>query len=287
MRNYIIGVGAQKSGTSWIGKYFEDHPDVFMSPMKELHYFDDIFNKNNRFAFKIRRIKNLSNMVHGSKRKEIVESLNVKESQVNLLASVIGIDSLSSYRNYFESRCSDSSKKLCEITPAYSILGVDGFEAIKSISAKVKIFFVMRDPIDRAWSAIKFSKKDTNDLTEISKKEIEAFVSDKENLSRGNYKRTINDISKVFNEDDFLVMFYEDLFTDKSIKKLCDFADIKYMSASLSSKVNVTNKIEMPVEVKEFLLESFHEQYEWAFDYFGDQLPKVWLDNYRACYEKK
>ncbi|NIJ43343.1 hypothetical protein FHS78_003657 [Parvibaculum indicum] len=38
---FILGVGAQKAGTSWLHDYLERRPEVFMpSPWKELHYFD-------------------------------------------------------------------------------------------------------------------------------------------------------------------------------------------------------------------------------------------------------
>jgi hypothetical protein len=39
----MVGVGAQKAGTTWLFDYLGRHPDVAMSPIKELHYFDQIF----------------------------------------------------------------------------------------------------------------------------------------------------------------------------------------------------------------------------------------------------
>lgn len=42
-RTYVVGVGAQKAGTSWLYDYLASRPDTFMSPIKELHYFDAEF----------------------------------------------------------------------------------------------------------------------------------------------------------------------------------------------------------------------------------------------------
>ncbi|MDM8553304.1 sulfotransferase domain-containing protein [Desulfococcaceae bacterium HSG7] len=42
--NFLI-IGAQKSGTTWLGHMLRQHPDVFM-PEQEVHFFD----KENRFA---------------------------------------------------------------------------------------------------------------------------------------------------------------------------------------------------------------------------------------------
>ena len=36
----FIGIGAQKSGTSWLYKQFEKSNQIDITPIKELHYFD-------------------------------------------------------------------------------------------------------------------------------------------------------------------------------------------------------------------------------------------------------
>ena len=36
----FLGIGAQKSGTTWLHHNLSQHPGVWMPPVKELHYFD-------------------------------------------------------------------------------------------------------------------------------------------------------------------------------------------------------------------------------------------------------
>jgi hypothetical protein len=36
----LIGIGAQRSGTTWLATYFYHHPEVFMPLLKELHFFN-------------------------------------------------------------------------------------------------------------------------------------------------------------------------------------------------------------------------------------------------------
>jgi hypothetical protein len=38
----FLCVGAQKAGTSWLYRQLEPHPDFWMPPVKELHYFDQL-----------------------------------------------------------------------------------------------------------------------------------------------------------------------------------------------------------------------------------------------------
>ncbi|MGB6176103.1 MAG: hypothetical protein WBF43_07170 [Methylocella sp.] len=37
--NILLNIGTMKSGTSWLAKQLEDHPDIFLPPVKEVHYF--------------------------------------------------------------------------------------------------------------------------------------------------------------------------------------------------------------------------------------------------------
>src|ERR671918_378664 len=36
----FLGIGAQKARTSWLYQHLREHPNVWMPPEKELHYFD-------------------------------------------------------------------------------------------------------------------------------------------------------------------------------------------------------------------------------------------------------
>jgi len=42
----FVGIGAQRSGTSWLYNCLNEHPDVFM-PQKEVHYFDKLNKTKN------------------------------------------------------------------------------------------------------------------------------------------------------------------------------------------------------------------------------------------------
>ena len=36
----FLCIGAQKAGTGWLYEQLREHPDFWMPPLKELHYFD-------------------------------------------------------------------------------------------------------------------------------------------------------------------------------------------------------------------------------------------------------
>jgi hypothetical protein len=37
----FIGIGAQKSGTTWLSRNLGLHPEIWIPSVKEVHYFDD------------------------------------------------------------------------------------------------------------------------------------------------------------------------------------------------------------------------------------------------------
>ena len=45
----FLGIGAQKSGTSWLAENLRIHPEIFVSAEKELHYFDRHCHRSLRY----------------------------------------------------------------------------------------------------------------------------------------------------------------------------------------------------------------------------------------------
>ena len=37
----FLGIGAQKAGTTWLYRGLQQHPDIWLPPVKELHVFDE------------------------------------------------------------------------------------------------------------------------------------------------------------------------------------------------------------------------------------------------------
>ena len=63
---FILGVGAQRAGTSWLNSYLSSHPCVCMSEIKELHYFDALWSEShrlhyqNKFTLALKRLESAS-----------------------------------------------------------------------------------------------------------------------------------------------------------------------------------------------------------------------------------
>ncbi len=53
-RTLVFGIGAQKSGKTWLSAYLRDHPDVHLPPRKELHFWNGVRPPHDPFPMKRR-----------------------------------------------------------------------------------------------------------------------------------------------------------------------------------------------------------------------------------------
>ena len=42
--NFVIGIGSQRAGSTLLHKILDSCTDIFMHPIKELHYYDTLFD---------------------------------------------------------------------------------------------------------------------------------------------------------------------------------------------------------------------------------------------------
>jgi sulfotransferase family protein len=129
----FLCVGAQKAGTSWLYRQLEPHPDFWMPPLKELHYLDNLNrtkrrhpprSNDQRDACFFESIKDLSGRSH--------------------------ID-LDSYGRLF---CHKGPLLSGDISPAYSTLTDEIIERVVDHFPDLKVVFLARDPVERAWSQL-------------------------------------------------------------------------------------------------------------------------------------
>ncbi len=56
----FIGIGAPRSGTSWVARSLEEHPEVCFSSTKETHFFDRVYKTEKDLVHYRTHFKNLS-----------------------------------------------------------------------------------------------------------------------------------------------------------------------------------------------------------------------------------
>jgi hypothetical protein len=129
----FLCVGAQKGGTSWLYGQLERHPDFWMPPVKELHYLNSLTRTRRFHPPRCRDQRDASFL----------------DSMKNL--SALSYIDLEKYGQLFEHKGSLVSG---DISPAYSTVSDEIIQRVVNSFPKLKVIFLARDPVDRAWSQL-------------------------------------------------------------------------------------------------------------------------------------
>ncbi len=144
----FLCVGAQRAGTGWLYEQLRSHPDFWMPPLKELHYFD-------RVATGVRDPRppmggKYDGRVSAAGRRGRDERDARFVHALRELSARPGVD-LENYCRLFEPKGALLSG---DITPGYSTLDSELISQIVARLPDLKVIFIARDPVERAWSQL-------------------------------------------------------------------------------------------------------------------------------------
>jgi hypothetical protein len=189
----FLVIGAQRSGTTWLHRVLGQHPALWLPPVKELHYFDrldikrTILEPNERRRVGVKRLLSLDPWLISywlqARNDDWYASLFRAAKARGLVAG--------------------------EITPAYATLDEKVLARIKRMNDRIKLIFVMRDPVERTWSAVANAAKKGADASTVEKSIKCARES--EAVARSAYADTIKRLESVFSSIQIHYSFFEDL----------------------------------------------------------------------------
>jgi sulfotransferase family protein len=188
----FLCIGAQKSGTSWLYHQLTLHPDFWMPPVKELHYFDALG-----------RVKrDTPPRCQDSRDRWFLERL--KELSARSYVDLAGYSSLFKPKGALLSG---------DITPAYATLNEELIEWIITRFPDLKVIFLVRDPVERAWSQLSMgvrlgmiNKFDATDPEEVVCNLLNPGV-----LVRSHPSKIVARWKRYVRPENFRVYFFDDL----------------------------------------------------------------------------
>jgi hypothetical protein len=191
----FLCVGIHKGGTTWLYQQLDSHPDFWMPPFKELHYFDQL-SRVQRPA---------SSRCRDERDRRFLES-------INSLSAKPFID-FEHYARLFEAKGPLLSG---DISPNYSTLSNKLIRRIVGHFPNLKVIFLARDPVERVWSHLSM---------EVHYHQIEAFdVTDIDEVNRNLRRRglllrsypsaAVARWKHYVHPDRFRIYFFDDLQTN-------------------------------------------------------------------------
>ena len=277
---FILGIGAQKCGTTWLEAQLTKTPFFSNGGIKEFHVFNKIHSGRGAIDKKLRR----------RHKKGQENLLNTRE--IMRLSPRFYFDHFD-YLYYRDENISHVG----DITPAYSILNRQQLESIKSgIESKkfqIKLVFLMRDPVERVWSHLRMRNRLLNERKNKPRrsaqeeyKQLSQFYKTASCKKRTSYEKTAATIESVFSKKCIYYGFYENLFQKTEIKQLADFLECPSINPDFSNVLHASPKPSEQVDGMEDLLleirKYYNNTYLWAQTRFQDKVPALWKINDRA-----
>lgn len=243
MPKFVIGVGSQRAGSTLLHKILDECTEIFMHPVKELHYYDTLYDVRDSKVLKkysqkqiereIDRLIKCENFSYIDKRYKCY----LRTNKILSKGGVRNVKYIDLYRP-----CVMGNDFLGEITPEYMILPEEGIEHLRKDVGDAFIILLTRDPVDRFLSAYKLLKAYNNDfydsehLSDSIRKDMELMpVWMKQQDLLNDYKSAELKFRKFFNN--VLVLSYEDLVKnpERFISQLSGFLDITFDSEKVKS----------------------------------------------------
>lgn len=236
IESLFFGIGAQKAGTTWLHDYLHGHPDVVVPQVgvgsKELHYWDSVrppyrtrYLDMVRARQQQRRWRNLAIRLIGDR------AQRDRERQWALYAEALR-DGGRSHARYLELLFFrwQGQRAVGEISPAYGLLDRETFAEMAALARKTKFVYVMRDPVDRLLSGLRFQLQKSGQpvTSENLTAALRRAVEDDPDLAlaRSQYRETISRLESVVPPERISYHFFETLFAQEELDRLTAFLNV-------------------------------------------------------------
>ncbi|MDZ7753987.1 MAG: sulfotransferase [Gammaproteobacteria bacterium] len=292
----FLGIGAPKAGTTWLWKQLNSHPQIWLPPRKEIHYFDRStkyptsshlasdsvltrafgVQKNNR---EYRRLF-LKELIGKLSKRKLAEA----KWTINYFSGPFDDE-------WYRSLFSIGQGKVCgEISPGYSLLDDHDVKRVNALLPNAKIIYILRDPVERAWSQVRYEwtrgrRQNSSNVEELIRRCREHKV-----IARGRYSEIIARWSGCYTRNQVFVGFFDEMITDPAsfLEKVLNFLEVKdgkerYQWPKEARRViNASKPQTMPAALRKALCADYQAELESLAQQYGDY-PKGWLARCRIA----
>jgi len=159
----FLVVGAQKAGTTWLYRNLNFHPEIWLPPVKEINYFNEVYLPSSdgwESRDRVAQAEDARNFLSS-----LATPAARQRTKLESVATILRNERTDDWYGEIFSRAGDDM--VCgEISPDYALLPRVAISRILAQNPMTKVVFVMRDPIARAWSNARmtFSRGDEEGL---------------------------------------------------------------------------------------------------------------------------
>lgn len=264
----IVGIGAQKAGTTWLSQMLAQHPQVWLPPFKEVQFFNHRFIPEHRewLPWHFRRAR------QNQEKRFAAKGLPVPPEMDEWLGRITRGEMFTNhwYKQVFAP--APESTLPCDITPEYSTLPEEGVAFVAEFLPRARFIYIIRHPVDRAVSQLKMN------LTRRNRRPgtVAAWMAEIEDpvlYDRGDYATYVPRWTAHFSPEQLLILPFGVIASNpaalmRRIEAHCGLAPHSYRN--LTTKVFAASKdLSCPPEVRAELRRRLEPQFAFIEQTFG------------------
>ena len=209
----FLVIGAQKAGTTWLDRNLRTHPQIWLPPEKEIHFFD-LPRPLPFAALRYVPYRSVRHWVRHRLSRDLAKVQQGEQSPEWYRRYYHAPRTWSWYRSLFTPAAGQLAG---ESTPRYAVLPKRTIAAIRRRIPHLKIIYLLRDPIDRMWSDLamfhdqRFGGDGTHTVSETGSGK---FLSRPGNLMHSRYAANLQRWEDSFSRQQIFVGFLEEIIAN-------------------------------------------------------------------------
>jgi hypothetical protein len=269
---FLFGVGAQKSGTTWLYAQLSKDPSVGFGWKKEISLWGSLWDKK----LADRKPKRLRHRI----KQQFYQFPNGRRVPHHpIFAGQLQKQYFGEFRRIAET----GKQVVADVTPHYAALSANHLSLLRSWTEHhrfdPRVLFIMRDPVERVISGVMHSNRR---LKNPSNEELVQLVRDTYRSYpvsvRTRYDRTIGNVESAFDAEQISFLFFEELFTDKTMVHISSWLGLSPIPADFGEKVGPgTHRVSVPEELRAKIREYYDPVYVFCESRFGsERIRSLW-----------
>ena len=206
----FLVIGAQKAGTTWLDRNLRGHPQIWLPPEKEIHFFD-LPRPLPFAALLLAPVRAARNWTKARLRRDYAK---VKAGEQSI-SWYLRYYFLPRTNRWYQSLFQPAAGQICgEASPPYAVLAESKIREIHRLMPRLKLIYILRDPMDRMWSdasMFQSSRFGGRGMENTPGTEVASFLRDDRNLRHSRYAENLARWEQVFDPSQICLLFQDDI----------------------------------------------------------------------------
>ncbi len=276
----FLCIGARKSGTTWLHANLGKHPQIYLPPVKETHYFD-----HNR-TWLVQRLFGRASYLRNA-RKHLWEVMIRTRGKGEEFRWAVRYCLFPRNDEWYASLFPELEDVVCgEVCPGYARLDRGVIRDLALRAPGLKIIYLLRNPIECAWSSAgaHFEKKlGTRGIDKASHGDVIRYLTKKHTVSHLAYAQNISNWMAYYPSEQLFLGYFDELRADPAsfLGRILEFLGLKPrippdVARKHGTRTGRRSEV-IPTKYHRILADLHYEGLQQLYKMFPNRYTREWL----------